>query len=43
MYGTVTPALSTDEAARPERSTCVLYLDGILATTEFEDFSTKKL
>mgnify|MGYP003192556523 FL=1 len=42
MYGTVTPALSTDEAARPERSTCVLYLDGTLATTEFEDFSTKK-
>ena len=38
----MTPALSTDEAARPERSTCVLYLDGTLATTEFEDFSTKK-
>lgn len=31
-----------DEAARPERSTCVLYLDGTLATAEFEDFSTKK-
>lgn len=42
MYGAATLTPVTDETARPERSTCVLYLDGTMATSEFENFSTKK-
>lgn len=30
-----------DEAARPERSTCVLYYDGQLVTHEYDDFNSK--